>query len=122
MNWRLQAACIDADPAIFHSDNARIQSEAKTWCAQCPVVHECRDFADSFEMGAERFGVYGNTTPSERSEKVFGIERTKCSQGHDMLTPDQYYLNGNGSRQCKTCKNKYRMDLRSRNRGIKKAG
>lgn len=45
MDWRTQAACLDApDPDIFHPEpgQAAARREALTYCARCPVVAECK--------------------------------------------------------------------------------
>ncbi len=46
MNWRHQAACRDHDPELWFSGNPYEQAAALAVCRSCPVVDECRAFAD----------------------------------------------------------------------------
>ena len=46
MNWRHQAACRDHDPELWFSGNPFEQAAALAVCRQCPVIDECRQFAD----------------------------------------------------------------------------
>lgn len=46
MNWRHQAACRDHDPELWFSGNPHEQAAALAVCRSCPVVDECRAFAD----------------------------------------------------------------------------
>lgn len=46
MNWRHQAACRDHDPELWFSGNPHEQAAALAACRQCPVIDECRQFAD----------------------------------------------------------------------------
>ena len=43
--WTVDAACADADPAVFFIDHGRPAAPAKAICAGCPVRAECLDFA-----------------------------------------------------------------------------
>lgn len=46
MNWRHQAACRDYDPELWFSGKPYEQAAALAVCRSCPVVDECRAFAD----------------------------------------------------------------------------
>lgn len=46
MNWRHQAACRDHDPELWFSGKPYEQAAALAVCRQCPVIDECRAFAD----------------------------------------------------------------------------
>jgi len=70
--WRIEARCRRADPAIFfHPDGERgvarrqRQQAAKLVCEQCPVARQCREHSLSF---GEAFGIWGGLTEEERSE------------------------------------------------------
>lgn len=51
-NWKLRAACHDADPGLFESrgpgelDWASTMSAARLYCATCPVIESCAAAAD----------------------------------------------------------------------------
>lgn len=40
------ANCATTDPAIFHPQKGESARQAKSVCAQCPVIAECQVFAD----------------------------------------------------------------------------
>ena len=61
--WAVDAACADADPAVFFPDHGRPATQAKQMCAGCPVRAECLDFALESH---ERFGIWGGLTDKER--------------------------------------------------------
>lgn len=46
MNWRHQAACRDHDPELWFSGKPYEQAAALAVCRSCPVIDECRAFAD----------------------------------------------------------------------------
>ncbi|GAA1394666.1 WhiB family transcriptional regulator [Luteococcus peritonei] len=51
-----QAACIEADPTIFFSDDMSVVARAKQVCADCPVRQQC--LAGALER-REPHGVWG---------------------------------------------------------------
>jgi WhiB family redox-sensing transcriptional regulator len=68
--WRDRAACLGADPELFHSSpsdraggGTRREARAKAVCARCPVRAECLDWATSRDI---REGIWGGLTPEER--------------------------------------------------------
>jgi WhiB family redox-sensing transcriptional regulator len=68
--WQLSARCRGADPSMFfHADGERGSSRqqrecnAKRFCAQCPVIVQCRDYSLMFE---EPYGIWGGLTEVER--------------------------------------------------------
>lgn len=68
--WRLDAACLDSDPTLFHSDgpgsHATIAAaKAKAICAGCPVRVQC--LADANAVRDEH-GVRGGLTARERKD------------------------------------------------------
>jgi WhiB family redox-sensing transcriptional regulator len=69
-SWRLQAACREADSAVFFSldgerDPAREvrEARAKAICARCPAIRECAGYAIA---AGERYGVWGGLSERER--------------------------------------------------------
>lgn len=46
MDWRHQAACCDHDPELWFSGKPYEQAAALAICRSCPVIGECRRFAD----------------------------------------------------------------------------
>lgn len=70
-DWRSQGACRGHSPSEFIPDDTgdRYLTEDAHWralniCARCPVTGPCLEYA--LEQG-ETFGVWGNTTPRQRS-------------------------------------------------------
>lgn len=66
--WRLDAACQNEDPGLFHTDGAgehakNAAAKAKKVCAGCPVRAQC--LADAHETRDEH-GVRGGLTAKER--------------------------------------------------------
>lgn len=62
--WRLRAACLDMDPAVFF-DGGGLARRAKKICAQCPVQQQCLVAGLSND---ERFGIWGGLTHDERKK------------------------------------------------------
>ncbi len=62
-SWRQRAACLGADPAIFHPLTDEEAEAAKAICAQCPVREACLEYALA---NRERDGVWGGATERER--------------------------------------------------------
>ena len=61
--WMADAACRDADPAIFFVDHGGSAAEARTICAGCPVQTQCLDYALAAN---ERHRVWGGTIEKQR--------------------------------------------------------
>jgi len=66
-NWRLRAACREADPeAFFPVSGIRATredcAEALAYCGRCEVTEECLEYA----LTHRAQGVWGNTTDFER--------------------------------------------------------
>jgi len=61
--WTADAACRDADPAIFFVDHGGSAAEARTICAGCPVADDCLDYALAAN---ERHGIWAGTTEKQR--------------------------------------------------------
>ena len=68
-NWRAASACLTADPDLFFPIAAgtalnKQVSRALLICDGCPVRRQCLDFA--MQTG-EKDGIWGGTTPEERT-------------------------------------------------------
>lgn len=61
--WRLQALCLEVDPAIFFPDKSKPTNEAKAVCELCDVQAECLTWA--LETN-QRHGIFGGMGPAER--------------------------------------------------------
>ena len=73
-DWQMDAACRGRDTAIFyHPENERGPSrvrrerEAKSICAACPVLENCRRWA---LVAREPYGVWGGLSVEERESMV----------------------------------------------------
>jgi WhiB family redox-sensing transcriptional regulator len=74
--WRHRAACRDTSPELFFpvgtTGIALDQIDAaKRVCGQCPVTHECLEFAIATNQEA---GVWGGQTEDERRRVRKGVE------------------------------------------------
>jgi WhiB family transcriptional regulator, redox-sensing transcriptional regulator len=75
-DWRVDARCRNEDPAIFfHPDGERGRArkrrdqKAKSVCARCAVLSECRAHSLAFQ---EMFGTWGGLTEEERGRLLAG--------------------------------------------------
>jgi hypothetical protein len=65
-DWTEQAACRDADPAIFTDPTSDDDvAEALTTCARCPVARDCLDTALAHDQLGD-IGIWGGTTVAIR--------------------------------------------------------
>ena len=55
-SWRMQAKCKD-QTELFYSEDLQKINQAKKICAECPVVHECREFVRS-HLDDQHYGVW----------------------------------------------------------------
>ena len=72
LTWREFAVCAQIDPELFFPEkgtNTRAGAAlAKKICSTCPVTEQCLKEALRIEqIFASRFGIWGGTTPHERS-------------------------------------------------------
>ena len=58
--WTNDALCTRADPDVFYPSKGRSPVPAQAICANCPVLAQCRAYADRME-GASQWihGVWG---------------------------------------------------------------
>lgn len=67
-NWIDDALCAQIDhDAFFPTAGHNTTGPARTICALCTVKAECLEWALTNELDSYRFGIYGGTTPAERS-------------------------------------------------------
>ena len=59
-----EAACRGLDPEMFYAEGANAVAQAKSLCGVCPAKDRCLEWA----LTREEFGVWGGTTPRERSD------------------------------------------------------
>jgi WhiB family redox-sensing transcriptional regulator len=76
--WQLRGACREADPTLFfHPEGERgparrnRDAAAKSVCASCPVLAQCREHALAVR---EPYGVWGGLTEDDR-ETISATER-----------------------------------------------
>jgi WhiB family redox-sensing transcriptional regulator len=69
VGWQQDAACKDTPhPDVFFPGKGEDAVAAKRFCAGCPVMAECLEFALATMRAPERdHGVYGGLTPTERA-------------------------------------------------------
>ena len=75
-NWQQQGLCSNLDSDLFfHPEGERGGprrrriEHAKTICAQCPVINQCREYALNHH---EPYGVWGGLSEEERANIVRG--------------------------------------------------
>ena len=118
LDWGLQAACRTEDPALFFGEDGepaefrdRRETRAKAVCARCPARPDCLDFA--MHLGLS--GIWGGLDERERGSRAdeLGIPRW-CASGEHQLTGTNVYVNPEGHKVCRACRNE--ADRRSRAR------
>lgn len=65
--WQQDAACRDADPEMFFSNDDAQQEAAMAMCAACPVRTECLEHALSTR---ESYGIWGGTDEHDRKRLI----------------------------------------------------
>lgn len=72
LKWQDDAECADISSHFFFPDddgpvNGHSYTEARTICAQCPVITECLTYALTDQIS---HGMFGGLTPTERLRLV----------------------------------------------------
>jgi WhiB family redox-sensing transcriptional regulator len=88
--WRAASACLSADPELFFpiaegSAADRQTSIALRVCAGCAVRQQCLDFAMAT---GEAHGIWGGTTPDERTRARRRNTRRRREFKSRQQTPD----------------------------------
>lgn len=65
--WHADAACAEADPALFFAGDDESTQAAMELCAVCPVRRTCLE--EALAVG-EMHGVWGGTTETERRRMI----------------------------------------------------
>jgi WhiB family transcriptional regulator, redox-sensing transcriptional regulator len=86
LDWRVRAACRDADPELFFPEGAKgpaleAVARAKRICAACPVRAYCLDWALSHRAD---FGVWGGRTEGERRASRLALASRAATRGIAM--------------------------------------
>ena len=76
-NWADRAACRGLDPTIFYPPTDEDAGDAKTICADCPVLNPCLEFAIEHR---EKNGVWGGATERERMRIIRRRRRLRQQQ------------------------------------------
>ena len=72
--WKLQAACVGEDPALWfsHDEHDRYNTTTKALdmvaraiCSQCPVAADCLIYAIRLDL---RYGTWGGMTERDRAK------------------------------------------------------
>ena len=72
MEWAKRAACQGVEPEVFFpvgSGALKDTRAAKAICSACPVILDCRDYA---ERSRQPFGVWGGLDEDERRMSLTG--------------------------------------------------
>jgi WhiB family redox-sensing transcriptional regulator len=81
--WVEDAVCAQTDPEAFFPEGKGASARAaKKICVTCPVEAECLEWA---LINDERFGVWGNTSPRQRSamRARLGLTTTSSPDGDE---------------------------------------
>jgi WhiB family redox-sensing transcriptional regulator len=114
-DWESRAACRDTDISIWFGSDVSVERgerrpyrskeqtlAAKTICASCPVLDQCREWALRTRFP---FGVVGGWTERERQTRIYGTTRSatavtstrRASKSHGPLS----------GRVCVVCSEKF---------------
>jgi WhiB family transcriptional regulator, redox-sensing transcriptional regulator len=108
--WMEHGLCKGSGASFFPSEtrtkrvSAERYAEAVKVCQACPVIEPCREYGKD-----ERYGVWGGTTPNERSPRVSVVKPAACG------TWQGYYAHQRRSftdacQACKDAYNRYRQE------------
>lgn len=77
-DWRVEAACLTADPELWFSDRADELDLARGFCRGCPVKTRCLDEAMTLEGDTSvRYGIRGGLTGGQRHKLYLHERATK---------------------------------------------
>jgi WhiB family redox-sensing transcriptional regulator len=71
LEWQDRAACTGGNIDHFYPEHGSTESAARALavCSRCPVVDDCRAYADSFETPSSTWGVWGHETRRARKAR-----------------------------------------------------
>ncbi len=120
-DWRGLTLCSEVDPAIFYPEPGESWAAAKQVCSGCEVRRQCLQHALDTR---EAHGVWGGTTPRERSRLLAGAgqhrltrsaprrqQRSECRHGH-LLDGENLRIRPDGGRVCRPCAREYKLARR----------
>ena len=118
--WRLLAACRNAPPQVFYPAatnrlwSIEVATEAKAYCAGCPVTAECLAFANT---NGETDGVWGGLAPWERGVRP---RRTRGGAAPSDRTHGTHYcyLGGCRCEECRAAKSRSQADYYDRREAL----
>lgn len=73
--WKDRAACVGRQELFFEDHKSSTVRKAKTICADCEVLEDCKEYA----LKHAEFGVWGGMTANER-RRVLRAQRKKNKQ------------------------------------------
>ncbi len=81
--WMTDAACKGADPDWFHPPDGypSLKEYGLAICKQCPVTEQCLNYAMSFKLIEDQYGIYGGTTPIQRQHLRNGTTHIRRRPG-----------------------------------------
>jgi WhiB family redox-sensing transcriptional regulator len=94
--WEAKAVCRDHDPELWFPGRNESHIPAATLCFTCPVIRECRQWAEQSGQGC---GVWGG-----KDFRAPRAERKGCKWGHDGTDIYEYVTeSGKKTRTCREC-------------------
>jgi WhiB family redox-sensing transcriptional regulator len=86
VDWRVRAACRDADPDLFFPEGTagpvlQTVDRAKRVCETCPVQVRCLDWALDHHAA---FGIWGGLTEGERRDLRYALTRMPRPRGSQV--------------------------------------
>jgi WhiB family transcriptional regulator, redox-sensing transcriptional regulator len=90
-DWMTEAACKGADPDWFHPPDGypSLKEYGLAICKHCPVKQDCLEYALSFKLIEDHYGIFGGTTPIERHRI-----RTKRTHQRKQPGPKKQIITG----------------------------
>lgn len=104
VEWMEDAFCKQMPADLWHAETGDGTWRAKILCLEhCPVIDKCLRHALDHD---EREGVWGGTSPADRSKIRKQGGKTNCEKNH-AGKPTELVARSNGTRRCKACDRAY---------------
>jgi len=110
--WMADASCRGMQPELFFPSFPDGPDHALEVCQSCPVQAECREYGRD-----ERFGVWGGTTPKERSPRS---QRTAPPPCGTWLGYHRHRRNG--TEPCRECRVAWSIHRNPEQRSLRDIG
>ena len=111
LGWMADARCKDADPSVFFGPDreragARLERHRKAAavCASCTVKRECAAYG-----GGQQWGIWAGKDAELRGKRLCGNDLHLMDAANTWVDPD-------GHRNCKACRNAADQRARARQR------